>query len=203
MSNNGESPAGTTTAEEWERKPGESAKAYSAFSIYRDAGADRSLRKVAQESSKDPAQIFRWNRQQSWQQRVSAYDAELDRRWRARLDEERLAVARRQATVFSRQIELSSRVLDAALARLHEDPEVLAGLDTGELLDRAVALGRLLPRVADAQRMALGGPPRSESEHLDDRFDRMSMEELDAFLTGVDDGRDEERQRAREESKRS
>ena len=97
----------TTVAESWERQTGETAKAYAAFSVYRDMGVHRSLRRVAQESSKDPAQIFRWNKRHGWQQRIAAYDAEIDRQWRSRLEDERLGAARRHADLLAGQLKLA------------------------------------------------------------------------------------------------
>ena len=56
------------------------------------------------------------------------------------------------------------------------------------MLDRAAKVGQLLPRLVEAHRRALGGPPRPESEYPDDRFDRMSKEELEEYLTGIEGG---------------
>ena len=72
----------------WERQPNESAKAYHAFTLYRDAGITRSLRKVVGEhfggSTGKLRQLEKWSSENLWVSRVEAYDAEVDRRRRLR-----------------------------------------------------------------------------------------------------------------------
>ena len=80
----------------WERQPGETANTFGYFVIYRDmrypkatdgtAVTDgtvpytkRSLRKVAEITGVDLRQIMRHNEKGSWQKRVEAYDAHVDR----------------------------------------------------------------------------------------------------------------------------
>lgn len=61
--------------EPWERQTGETAKAYRAFSIYRDQGSDRSLASVAQELGVSKQHIESWSRQNGWVERVTAWDS--------------------------------------------------------------------------------------------------------------------------------
>lgn len=65
---------------EWERQPGESAKAYHAFCCYRDLGPrDRSLRRVAKTlGHRGLSHIERWSSQNRWLERTAAYDDHLD-----------------------------------------------------------------------------------------------------------------------------
>ena len=63
----------------WERQPGESAKAFEAFCIYRDMGVSRSARKVSEKLGKSRQLLSRWSAQYSWVDRVDAWDAEQDR----------------------------------------------------------------------------------------------------------------------------
>ena len=66
----------------WEQQPGESAKAFEAFAAYRDMGAERSLRKLTQQLHKNLTTIRDWSVKWNWQERVRAYDRELDRQAR-------------------------------------------------------------------------------------------------------------------------
>jgi hypothetical protein len=76
----------------WERQPGESARAFRAFAIYRDAGPSRSLDKVGLEVSppRVPAgegqpgrkrgstgRIREWCRRYAWVERAKSYDDHL------------------------------------------------------------------------------------------------------------------------------
>lgn len=60
----------------WDRRDGESVKAYRAFIAYRDLGAERSLSKVAQQLSKSETIIKRWSSQFDWVARAQAWDDE-------------------------------------------------------------------------------------------------------------------------------
>lgn len=63
----------------WEQQPGESAKAFEAFAIYRDMGVERSVRKVTQRLNKSLTLIGKWSSRYNWPERVRAYDRDLDR----------------------------------------------------------------------------------------------------------------------------
>ena len=63
----------------WERQENESAKAYEAFSIYRDMGASRSLAKVGQEVCKSKKMMEKWSKAHNWVERAEQWDREQDR----------------------------------------------------------------------------------------------------------------------------
>jgi hypothetical protein len=58
----------------WERQAGESIQAYEAFSIYRDMGAERSLRGVQETVKKNFNLIARWSGKHTWVNRARLYD---------------------------------------------------------------------------------------------------------------------------------
>lgn len=59
----------------WDRQPGETSKAYQAFSIYRDLGAARSVRRVSEELAKTQTVIKRWSSAYNWVERAAAWDS--------------------------------------------------------------------------------------------------------------------------------
>lgn len=63
----------------WEQQPGESAKAFEAFAVYRDMGVERSVRKVTQRLNKSLTLIGKWSSRYNWPERARAYDRDLDR----------------------------------------------------------------------------------------------------------------------------
>lgn len=63
----------------WERQPGESSKAYEAFSIYYKETGRRSLRNVAATLGKSETLISRWSGRWNWVERAAAYDNALAR----------------------------------------------------------------------------------------------------------------------------
>ena len=63
----------------WERQPMESARAFAAFSRYRDMGpGQRSSAKVAQELGRSKTLMDRWSSCWSWVKRAEAWDAEQE-----------------------------------------------------------------------------------------------------------------------------
>lgn len=73
--------AGLTTDQRtpWERRFGETRKAYAGFVAYRDMGIDRSLAKVSRELGKSTALLSRWSARDDWVSRAHAWDDEQHR----------------------------------------------------------------------------------------------------------------------------
>lgn len=63
----------------WERQPKEGEKPFEAFVKYRDMGEKRTLNAVAAELQKSYTLIRRWKDTWNWEERVRAYDNELQR----------------------------------------------------------------------------------------------------------------------------
>lgn len=59
----------------WDRQPGETSKAYEAFSIYRDMGANRTVRGTAEALTKSEQLIKGWSGKNNWVDRAAAYDS--------------------------------------------------------------------------------------------------------------------------------
>lgn len=60
----------------WGQLPDESEPAWAAFTVYRNAGASRSLRKTARVVDKCRTLMERWSKRHRWQVRVAAWDLE-------------------------------------------------------------------------------------------------------------------------------
>lgn len=72
----------------WERQDGETDRQFEAFSIYRDMGADRGIRKVAQKLDKQPSYISKIASRWFWVDRVTKYDRYLDEKRRVEREAE-------------------------------------------------------------------------------------------------------------------
>jgi hypothetical protein len=73
----------------YERLPGESARAFNAFRIFRDLGADRTVNKVRISLGKPDqhlAQLQKWSSQFAWLARAALYDAWIDRMRRQEME---------------------------------------------------------------------------------------------------------------------
>ncbi|MCM1295982.1 MAG: hypothetical protein NC311_10610 [Muribaculaceae bacterium] len=65
--------------EAWERQKGESAKAFTAFCVYRNMGPERSVKGVQSEYKASTSLLYRWSSQWNWAERVRLYENHLDR----------------------------------------------------------------------------------------------------------------------------
>lgn len=125
------------TDKPWERQKGESAQAYEAFATYRDMGAERSLTKVAQALNKTRALIGRWSSAWNWQERVRAYDNELEKEARAK-------AIRGRKDMTERHIKIAMQVQKKALEALASlSVEDMSPKDVKEYIKMATDLERL------------------------------------------------------------
>jgi hypothetical protein len=125
----------------YERLPKESWQAFEAFVTYRDMGANRSIRLVAQKIGKNPTLMSKWSRQHRWPERAHAYDDHIDSIKR----EARESVIAKQY----RGVMTSNEVLEGISA--HSDGDITDLLNENGEFDLADikrrGLGRLIKRV--------------------------------------------------------
>jgi hypothetical protein len=104
----------------WERQPGETSRAYEAFSAYRDLGSARSLAKVGQILGKSKALMERWSAAHSWVDRIAALEAR-DEMVRREALEQFLANqaedhAAREARIAEKLLEIREQAANQALS---------------------------------------------------------------------------------------
>ena len=121
----------------WERQEGETARAYEAFSEYRDMGANRSLAKVGQKLGKSKAQMEKWSKKYSWVTRAESWDIEEDRQIRAALTKDIGAMRKRHADIASAMLIKAAR----ALQKIPDD-EIKAS-DISRMIETATKLERI------------------------------------------------------------
>jgi hypothetical protein len=183
--------SGTDAA--WLRRPDESDSAFRAFACYRDLGARRSLRAVAQELGKSGSLISRWSAEHEWRSRVRAWDAEQDRVKREAQRAEADELGRRHARTLRTQIEALAAPAVALLSRLSHEPEAFADLAPAELLDLVAKTARPLSQLIELERATRGvsddgDDPCCEHERSRREVAAMSREERQALLVGIDTG---------------
>lgn len=100
----------------WERQNGETARAFEAFSIYRDMGADRSLRKVVQRLDKNLTTIGDWSVKYEWVKRAAAWDAEQDRIARIEMQKDIADTRKMQRKNAKRMQERGMEFLESVIA---------------------------------------------------------------------------------------
>lgn len=63
----------------WDWQPGEGARAYEAFEVYRNTWPGRSINRTAAHLGKSVTLLWRWSARYKWVERVRAFDAEAAR----------------------------------------------------------------------------------------------------------------------------
>ncbi len=126
-------------AEIWERLPDESSKAYQAFCEYRDMGADRSIRKLAQARGKPTSTkwLCHWSAKHNWVERARAYDDYLEQ-------EKRKEQEKAILDMVERHTKEAMALQQKAIERLRAlDPSELSPRDVLSYLMEAIRLERL------------------------------------------------------------
>lgn len=137
-------------AEPWERLARERVRPFRAFAAFRDMGADRSISAVARQLSVSRQILTRWQARFDWNERVEAFDADLDRqRWR-RNQQEALDMADRQARSG---VAMQARAMQALQ---QVDAATLGPRDLTYMMDVAVKIERLA-RGAPSERIEMVG----------------------------------------------
>lgn len=181
----------------WERQPGETSRAFGAFTTYRDLGPRRGYEAVRVKTARKPSYIrviTRWSSAYQWVKRAEAWDAEQDRVVReARLQALRDGVGEmqeRQVRSARRDQEALDVVARVFLERLERaDKDLLGQLDTMPAEDflRLVALATRARKVAvQVEWLARGVSPAAlsgdvaedgtaEEKALDQLLERVRM----------------------------
>ena len=132
-----------------ERIPGEGQAAYASWCVYRDLGAERSIRLVAQAVSKSTNMIKRWSVRHNWVQRAAEWDAHCD-------EETRKALAKARARMAKEHAEAARLLREKTVAEIAKrNPNDARWQDLVAMLAQAVKV----------ERLALGEP--TESTHTE------------------------------------
>ncbi len=184
------------TLDPWEPDPKWHPARAEAFIAYRDMGAGRSYAKVAKGLGKSTTIVSRWGGQDNWPERASAWDAEQDRQLREEFSQATADVARAQAedaAQFRDALLAPARALRAKIQRaVDEGKDPFEGMTVGELLRLSATAGRAFAQVATVERLAHGLSTENVAGHdggplVPPSVKDKSIEELEAYLTGVAD----------------
>lgn len=165
-----------------------------AFVMYRDMGAERSLRGVSQACRKSVGLIERWSREDGWLLRVASWDAEQDRIRQKAAKEELERITKKHA----RALESTITVLMQPAIKLADEIEQNGGAeflneaDSITLANLAAQVSKQLPALVQASRLVHGVSTQNVEVKSDTRvrIEGASPDELDSYLTNYDDGSD-------------
>jgi len=105
--------------ESWERLPGETGAAFSAFCAFRDLGNERNIRKAVESVEKDVAvqakkyRVWRnWSTAYRWRERVADYDKYIERLKQSELRKTIEAQGEKHREVTGKMLDVVSKKLD-------------------------------------------------------------------------------------------
>ncbi len=120
----------------WDRRPGESSKAYWALMRYLRLGPERSYARLVAQYRYNEASLHRWAKEHGWKDRAIAYDDCMNREIMARL-------RNGMAEMCERHIEESQTLQSRAMDRLAALPvEALSPSDVVRFMDTAIRIER-------------------------------------------------------------
>jgi hypothetical protein len=127
----------------WLQQVGESAKAFDAFSRYRDLLAKRTFEAVARQLQCSGANVRRWALQWNWADRVWAYDSYLDEQDRSEQVRERREMRKRQAHLGVTMQSIAAQGLKELQDRMQQKlPLNLEPSDIARMMDVGARLER-------------------------------------------------------------
>lgn len=151
----------------WERLEAESSKSFAAFCIYRDIGPERSISEayrqwVDDSTKKAPQRFFTlWASEFRWRERAQAYDDHCER---LKLKERDAAIqdaARRHVKQLRNFGAIFNKFEQILMRKLESNPD-LKGVRLTDLMNAAVRGASIVPRLQEAEMVALGKPNRVE-----------------------------------------
>jgi hypothetical protein len=162
--------------EPWDQQPKESSRAFAAFVVYRDMGHKRSCNAVAQQLKLNHSTVLEFSKRHNWQERVRAWDTQVDKENQQRQIE---AIK----IMKERQIAIALNAQDAAdigIKRLIKQLTAPKGQTLSPYSMKPDALARLLDIGSRLERLNRDVPEQN-IEVLDQNFDNLSLEEKQTY----------------------
>jgi hypothetical protein len=137
----------------WDRQDGESSKAFGAFTIYRDAGAERKLQQVAEVLRCSGANVRRWATRWCWARRAAEWDIAQDHLKQKALQRERTKMIERQAKLGMEMQDIGASALYDLKRRMQSSKPTRV---------RPTEIAKLIEAGAQLERRARGEEKESE-----------------------------------------
>jgi hypothetical protein len=127
----------------WDQVPEESSKAFHAFTLFRDLGWDRSVKKVIEKSKKHPALIYRWSVKYRWRERAQEWDAFQDQLGQAQSVRTRMEMNKVTLTIAQT---MQTKAMDGylALETVRKVKDAITGEEKLQLAIKPAELLRIL-----------------------------------------------------------
>jgi hypothetical protein len=163
----------------WEQIENESAKAFEAFSEYRDMGLGRNLRGLSLKVGKAFSLLSRWSGEYDWQARCKAWDKRLDQEKCKRQIDKIRNMKIRQINLALRAQELADLGIKSMIEKWRDaqeegDKKISNGT-------RIESLAKLLDTGCRLERLNRDEPEQNLELMQQQNFDNLSLEEMETF----------------------
>lgn len=156
----------------WDQQRSESPKSFGRFALYRDMGANRSLRKLAKDLDLNLSTLAEMSKRDRWQERAAAFDAYIDKAVQFNQLNWLKAMKSRQINLALKAQELAQKGL-AILLRSFDD-EKMNNI-------RPEGLSRLLEIGCRLERLNRDQPEHNMEVSQTTNFDNLTIEEIETF----------------------
>ena len=182
----------------YDRETDESAKAFEAWTVYRDLGAERSLQKASEMyygHGANVGQFERWSRRYGWVERARAFDVEREMIRRSAIEDHLMARAEdhaaREARIQERILEIREQAAEQSLKMLQyplTEQHIVSEDEEGNKITYvlrptrwSMATAVQLAHLASNAQTGTGSPIEEEEGEYD--LSALTEEELLTFLS--------------------
>jgi hypothetical protein len=157
----------------WDQQPKESSKAFERFALYRDTGAGRSLRKLAKDLELNPSTLAEISTRHNWQERITAFDAYIDKASQHNQIAQVKAMKRRQIVLALRAQKVAEKGLKKLLRDM-DDEQILRKLSPE-------GLSKILDTGCRLERLNRNEPEQNVELVQQANYDRLTLEEIETL----------------------
>jgi hypothetical protein len=156
----------------WERYEHESQQAYRAFCAFRDLGPGRRIIEAFRRYLNRPevrcvsGYFTRWVATYKWHDRAAAYDDYLERMARLEAEKELRETAKRHVKQCRNFAVILNKIEQAVIKRFADD-DAMSDVSIDVLLKSAIRGASIVPKLQEAENIALGKPNRVEVTGVD------------------------------------
>jgi len=162
----------------WEQRERESAEAYEAFLVFRDAGPKRTVKGVAEALGKSRSLVARWASSHDWRGRGRAWDRENRRRDEAILHQQHDDLVSRRL----KRADALGRIGLAVLGHFVRRDPVTGQLQVSPNVKPRDAVPVLRLATQLEERIDVAAPEKDASGSADDRLQGLSDQELERVI---------------------
>ena len=157
----------------WDQQTKESGRAFAAFVAYRDLGLRRSCSAAAAQLGLAAQSILELSKRHSWQERVRAWDANVDKEFQKEQIEAVKTMKRRQISLALKAQKAAEKGLKKFIAQFSDGERV------SPYATKPDALSKLLDVGCRLERLNRDEPEQSLELSQSSKFDNLSLEECE------------------------